>query len=210
MIVLGLTGSIGMGKTLAGQVLRRLGAAVFDADAEVHRLIGPGGAAVAAVASAFPQATLDGAIDRGALGSRVFGDDHATDRLEAILHPHVVDAEGAFLMAAVARRQWLAVLDVPLLFETGTDERCDAVAVVVAPAFLQAQRVLRRGMTAARLAAIRARQMPDREKLRRADFVIHTGLNRRSSLAELRRMVSILTTDAPTSRSFQERAFAHA
>lgn len=211
MIVLGLTGSIGMGKTLAGRVLRRFGAAVFDADAEVHRLIGPGGAAVAAVASAFPQATLDGAIDRGALGSRVFGDDHATDRLEAILHPHVVDAEGAFLMAAAARRQRLAVLDVPLLFETGADERCDAVAVVVAPAFLQAQRVLRRrGMTPVRLAAIRARQMPDREKLRRADFVIHTGLNRRSSLAELRRMVSILTTDAPTTRNVQERAFAHA
>ncbi len=211
MIVLGLTGSIGMGKTLAARVLRRLGAAVFDADADVHRLIGPCGAAAAAVASAFPEATLNGAIDRGALGARVFGDDHATDRLEAILHPHVVDAEGAFLMAAAARRQRLAVLDVPLLFETGTDKRCDAVAVVMAPAFLQAQRVLRRrGMTPARLAAIRARQMPDREKLRRADFVIHTGLNRRSSLAELRRMVSILTADAFPTHIVQERAFAHA
>ena len=200
MIVLGLTGSVGMGKTAAARVLRRLGAAVFDADAEVHRLIGPGGAAVAAVAAAFPEIALEGAIDeaidRGVLARRVFGDDDATDRLEAVLHPLVIVAEGAFLMAASARREKLAVLDVPLLFETGAEERCDAVAVVVAPAFLQAQRVLRRrGMTPARLAAIRDRQMPDREKLRRADFVIHTGLGRRSSLRELRRMVSILTSD---------------
>ena len=216
MIVLGLTGSIGMGKTLAAQALRRLGAAVFNADAEVHRLIGPGGAAVAAVALAFPGVAADtarrgGALDRGALAARVFGDDDATSRLEAILHPHVVAAEGAFLMAAAARRERLAVLDVPLLFETGAEKRCDAVAVVVAPAFLQAQRVLRRrSMTPARLAAIRARQMPDREKLRRADFVIHTGLGRRSSLRELRRMVSILTTDPLTTNAVQERAFAHA
>lgn len=204
MIVLGLTGSVGMGKTAAARVLRGLGAAVFDADAEVHRLIGPGGAAVAAVAAAFPEIALEGAIDgaideaidRGVLARRVFGDDDATDRLEAVLHPLVIAAEGAFLMAASARREKLAVLDVPLLFETGAEERCDAVAVVVAPAFLQAQRVLRRrGMTPARLAAIRDRQMPDREKLRRADFVIHTGLSRRSSLRELRRMVSILTSD---------------
>lgn len=195
MIVLGLTGSMGMGKSQAARALRRLGAVVFDADAEVHRLLGPGGAAVGAVAEAFPDATLgDGGIDRGALGLRVFGDDAATDRLEAILHPLVRAAQNAFLMAASARRERLAVLDVPLLFETGGDAACDAVAVVTAPAFLQAQRVLRRrGMTAARLKAIRARQMPDREKLRRADFVIQTGLDRRSSLRALRRMVSILT-----------------
>ena len=196
MIVLGLTGSVGMGKSRAACALRRLGAAVFDADAEVHKLMGPGGAAVGAVAEAFPDVALrDGAVDRGALGARVFGDDAATDRLEAILHPLVRAAMSAFLMAASARREKLAVLDVPLLFETGGDARCDAVAVVVAPAFLQAQRVLRRrGMTAARLEAIRARQMSDKEKLRRADFIIHTGLDRRSSLRALRRMVSILTT----------------
>ena len=197
MIVLGLTGSIGMGKTRAALALRRLGAAVFDADAEVHRLLAPGGAAVTAVASAFPDVAQDGAIDRGALGALVFGDDSATSRLEAILHPRVSAATSAFLMAASARRQRLAVLDVPLLYETGGEARCDAVAVVFAPAFLQAQRVLRRrGMTPARLAAIRARQMPDGEKLRRADFIIHTGLDRRSSLRELQRMVSILTTRA--------------
>ncbi len=197
MIVLGLTGSIGMGKTRAALALRRLGAAVFDADAVVHRLLAPGGAAAAAVASALPGAAADGAIDRGALGALVFGDDSATSRLEAILHPQVSAAASAFLMAASARRQRLAVLDVPLLYETGGEARCDAVAVVVAPAFLQAQRVLRRrGMTPARLAAIRARQMPNGEKLRRADFIIHTGLDRRSSLRELQRMVSILTTRA--------------
>ena len=195
MIVLGLTGSVGMGKSRAARALRRLGAAVFDADAEVHKLMARRGAAVVMVAEAFPDVALKcGAVDRGALAARVFGDDDATDRLEAILHPLVRAAQGAFLMAASARRQRLAVLDIPLLFETGGDAACDAVAVVTAPAFLQAQRVLRRrGMTAARLKAIRARQMPDREKLRRADFVIQTGLDRRSSLRALRRMVSILT-----------------
>ena len=196
MIVLGLTGSIGMGKTQAAQALRRLGAAVFDADAEVHKLLAVGGAAVDPVAEAFPGVAKDGAIDRAALGALVFGDDQATNRLEAILHPLVASVESSFLMAAAARRRKLAVLDVPLLFEAGGDERCDAVAVVMAPAFLQAQRVLRRsGMTPARFAAIRARQMPDAEKQRRADFVIHTGLDRRSSLRELRAMVSILTSD---------------
>ena len=204
MIVLGLTGSVGMGKSVAAKALHRLGAALFDADAEVHRLLGPGGDAVAAVAAAFPEAALNNApndaigvaIDRGALAARGFDDDAAIRRLEAILHPLVRQAQGAFLKAALARRQKLAVLDIPLLFETGGDKRCDAVAVVTAPAFLQAQRVLRRhGMTAARLAAIRARQMPDREKQRRADFVIHTGLSRRYSLAQLNRMVSILTSN---------------
>ena len=206
MIILGLTGSLGMGKSHAARTLRRLGAVVFDADAEVHSLIGPGGAAVAAVAAAFPDVALDGAIDRPALGTRVFGDDAATDRLEAVLHPLVRAAQGAFLMAAAARRHRLAVLDVPLLFETGGDAACDAVAVVIAPAFLQAQRVLRRrGMTAERLEAIRARQMPDLEKLRRADFIIHTGLDRRSSLRALCRMVSILTSEPE-----QEAASGHA
>lgn len=194
MIVLGLTGSVGMGKSVAARALHRLGAALFDADAEVHRLLGPGGGAVAAVASAFPDTNRGGAIDRGALAARVFDDDRVIGRLEAILHPLVKEAEGAFLMTASARRHKLAVLDIPLLFETGGDKRCDAVAVVTAPAFLQAQRVLRRaGMTSARLKAVRARQMPDREKRRRADFVIHTGLSHRFSLAQLQRMVSILT-----------------
>ena len=193
MIVLGLTGSIGMGKSAAARVLTRLGATVFDADATVHRLIGPGGAAVAAVEAEFPGATVDGRVDRAVLGQRVFGDDHATNRLEAIIHPLVGVLERRFLARAAARHDRLAVLDVPLMFETGGEDRCHVVAVVVAPAFVQAQRVLRRpGMTLARLDAIRARQMPDREKVRRADFVIRTGLGRRSSLRDIHRMVRML------------------
>ncbi len=193
MIVLGLTGSIGMGKSAAAQVLTRLGAVVFDADAAVHRLIGPGGAAVAAVEAGFPGATVNGRVDRAALGQRVFGNDHATNRLEAIIHPLVGDLERRFLARATARRCRLAVLDVPLMFETGGEGRCHAVALVVAPAFVQAQRVLRRhGMTKERLDTIRARQIPDREKVRRADFVIRTGLGRRSSLREIHRMVRML------------------
>jgi dephospho-CoA kinase len=193
MVILGLTGSIGMGKSVAANALRRLGAAVFDADAAVHQLIRPGGAAVAAVAAAFPGCADDGQVDRRALGERIFGDDDATDRLEAILHPRVGIMERRFLQGVAARHCRLAVLDVPLMFETGGERRCDAVAVVVAPPFVQAQRVLRRpGMTAARLAAIRARQMADGEKLRRADFVIRTGLDKRSSLRDIRRMVTML------------------
>jgi dephospho-CoA kinase len=127
------------------------------------------------------------------LGQRVFGDDHATNRLEAIIHPLVGVLERRFLARAAARHNRLAVLDVPLMFETGGEDRCHVVAVVVAPAFVQAQRVLRRpGMTLARLDAIRARQMPDREKVRLADFVIRTGLGRRSSLRDIHRMVRML------------------
>ncbi len=193
MIILGLTGSIGMGKSAAAAVLKNLGAAVFDADAAVHQLIGSGGAAVAAVEAAFPGTTADGRVDRAVLGQRVFGDDDATNRLEAIVHPVVGAMEQRFLRLAAARHCPLAVRDVPLLFETGGESRCDAVAVVVAPPFVQAQRVLRRpGMTRDRLAAIRARQMSDQEKMRRADFVIHTGQSKRTSLREIHCMITIL------------------
>jgi len=193
VIILGLTGSIGMGKSTAAAVLKRLGAAVFDADAAVHQLIGPGGAAVAAVEAAFPGTTVAGRVDRAVLGQRVFGDDDATNRLEAIIHPGVGAMEQRFLRLAAARHCPLVVRDVPLLFETGGERRCDAVAVVVAPPFVQAQRVLHRpGMTRNRLAAIRARQMSDREKVRRADFIIRTGLGKRTSLRDVHRMITML------------------
>jgi dephospho-CoA kinase len=190
MFVLGLTGSIAMGKSTAAKVFRSLGVPVFDADAVVHCLLEPRGAAVGPVGEAFPDCRSDGAIDRHRLGRIVFGDSAALARLEAILHPLVREAERRFLADAAAARQPLVVLEIPLLFETGSERRVDAVAVVSAPAFLQRQRVLRRsGMTAERLAAIRTRQLPDTLKRRRADFVIPTGLDRRRAVAAIAAIV---------------------
>ena len=188
MILLGLTGSIGMGKSTAAQALRRLGVPVHDADAAVHRLLAPGGRAVAAVLAAFPDVgTPEGGIDRRALGTRVFGDAAALKRLEAILHPLVGAAKRRFLAAAARRRRRLVVLDIPLLFETGGERACDAVLVVSAPAFLQRQRVLARpGMTPEQFQAILAKQLPDAAKRRRTPYVISTGLGRRVSLDRLR------------------------
>lgn len=186
MIVLGLTGSIGMGKSTAARMLRRLGVPVHDADATVHRLMAKGGAAVAPIAAAFPDAVKDGAVDRAALGAIVFNDKAALRRLEAIVHPLVRDAERRFLQRSRRQRRSVVVLDIPLLFETGGERRCDYVAVVSAPAFLQAQRVLRRpGMTPERLAAIRRTQLPDAQKRRRADAVIPTGRGLRPALGAL-------------------------
>lgn len=194
MIVLGLTGSIGMGKTTAAAMLRRLGVPVHDADAVVHRLLGRGGAAVAAIAAAFPGVVRGGAVDRAALGAVVFADEAARRRLEAIVHPLVHRAEAAFLARARRQRRRLVVLDIPLLFETGGQRRCDAVAVVSAPAFLQAERVLRRpGMTPERLASVRRAQIPDAEKRRRADAVVPTGLGRRPALRALVRLIARLS-----------------
>jgi dephospho-CoA kinase len=188
VILVGLTGSIGMGKSTAAQALRRLGLRVHDADAAVHRLLAPGGRAVAAVLAEFPEVgTPGGGIDRRALGSRVFGDAAALKRLEAILHPLVGAAKRRFLAAAARRRRRVVVLDVPLLYETGGERACDAVLVVSAPAFLQRQRVMARpGMTAAKFQAILAKQIPDAEKRRRTPYVIPTGLGRRLSLDRLR------------------------
>jgi dephospho-CoA kinase len=194
MKVLGLTGSIGMGKSTAAAMLRRLGVPVHDADATVHRLMGAGGAAVPRIEALFPGVTKNGAVDRPELGRRVFADPAALRRLEAILHPMVRDEERRFLARQRRRGVRLVVLDVPLLFETGGQRRCDKVAVVSAPAFLQAQRVLKRpGMTAARLAAVRAQQMPDAEKRRRADFVIPTGTGMAPALRRLRAIVRMMS-----------------
>jgi len=194
MIVLGLTGSIGMGKTTTAAMLRRLGLPLFDADGVVHRLLGPRGGAVGRVEAAFPGVrTPAGAIDRRLLAQRVFGDAPALRRLEQILHPMVAAAERDFLARARARRAPLAVLDIPLLFEVHGERRCDYVLVVSAPASVQRHRVLRRaGMTEQRFAAILAKQMPDIEKRRRADFVVQTGLGRGLTLRRLRRIVRLL------------------
>ena len=191
MKVLCLTGSVGMGKTTAARLLRRLGVPVHDADAEVHRLLGPGGAAVGAVEAAFPGVQQGSAIDRAALGRLVFADPAALRRLEAILHPMVRQAERRFLAAARRQRRRLVVLDSPLLFETGGERRCDGVLVVSAPRAIQLARVMTRpGMTKARLAGVEARQMPDAQKRRRADFIISTGLGKRHSLRALRQALA--------------------
>lgn len=198
MIVLGLTGSIGMGKTTAAKSFRRLGVPVHDADAAVHALFAKGGAAVKPVEAAFPGVARDGAVDRDRLSQKVLGRPEALKRLEAIVHPLVRANADRFLKTVAAHGAKLAVLDIPLLFETGGGERCDAVAVVSAPAWLQAQRVLRRpGMTAAKLAAIRARQMPDAEKRRRADFVIPTGIGRGYSHRRIRAIIAEALTLRP-------------
>jgi dephospho-CoA kinase len=193
MIILGLTGSVGMGKSTAAKALRRMGIPVYDADRAVHRLLGRGGAAVAPVSAAFPEVLKGGAIDRTALGRLVFADPAALQRLESILHPLVRAAERRFIARARRARRRLVVLDIPLLFETGGDKRCDKVLVVSAPRRIQLARVMARpGMTAERLAGVEARQMPDSEKRRRADIVIETGLDRHHSLAKLRRALSRL------------------
>ena len=188
-VTIGLTGSIGMGKSTAGALLRRLRIPVHEADREVHVLLGAGGAAVEAVAAAFPGVVRNGAIDRARLGAMVFDDPAALARLESIIHPLVRRGEERFLARAAARRQALVALDIPLLFETGSAARVDATVVVSAPPFVQAARVLgRAGMTLERLAAIRARQMPDAEKRRLADVVVPTGLGRRLTLCRLARL----------------------
>src|SRR5579859_2498185 len=204
MIVLGLTGSIGMGKSTAAATLRRLGIPVHDADATVHRLLGPKGAAVREVLAAFPgTGSIKRGIDRPALGRVVFGDAPALKRLERILHPKVGAEEKRFLAAAARRRIPFVVRDVPLLYETGGETRCDAVLVVSAPAFLQRQRVLaRKGMTPQRLRDILAKQTPDREKRRRTPYVVETGLGKRHSLKTLLGFVRLVRSRHGTGTAY--------
>jgi dephospho-CoA kinase len=194
VIVVGLTGSIGMGKSTAAATFRRFRIPLFDADHAVHRMLGSGGSAVALVAAAFPGVgNANGGIDRTVLGRQVFSDPEALSRLEQIIHPMVAASEKRFLALARARREPIVVLDIPLLFESGGERRCDYVLVVSAPKLVQRQRVLRRpGMTERRLTAILSHQMPDPEKRRRADFVVPTGLSRNLSLRRLRGIVRLL------------------
>jgi dephospho-CoA kinase len=203
MIILGLTGSIGMGKSTAAEMLQRLGVPLFDADRAVHRLLAPGGAAVAEVAAAFPGVIApSGGIDRAALGRRVFGDRKALARLERILHPKVEAEERRFVKKARARRARIVVLDIPLLFEVRGEARCDYVLVISASPGLQRQRVLRReGMTEARFAAILRQQMRDREKRRRADFVVQSGLSRALTLRRLREILRLLLANDDSSHA---------
>lgn len=191
MKIWGLTGSIGMGKSTASGAFRRLGVPIFDADAAVHGLQARGGRAVRPIAREFPGTTGENGVIREKLRQAVLGNPAALKRLEAIMHPLVRDEQKRFLGRERGRGTRLVVLDIPLLFETRHDlSEFDLIVVVSAPAAVQRQRVLaRRGMTAERLDAILARQMPDAEKRRRADVVIRTGLSRRHAESAVRRLV---------------------
>ncbi len=193
MKVIGLTGGIGMGKSTAASVFRRAGIPVFDADATVHALQAPGGAALPLIGQAFPGTVIDGRLDRARLRSAVVGDEAAIRRLEQIIHQLVRRAENVFLARARRARSPAAVLDIPLLLETGGEKRVDQVVVVSAPRAIQNVRLGRRHqMTQAQIDAIIARQMPDAEKRRRADLVIRTGLSRFHALRPLRRLIGSL------------------
>lgn len=193
MFILGLTGSIGMGKTNAGRIFARLRIPVHDADAVVHRLLGPGGGAVCQVAKEFPGVVHDGRVDRRKLGDQVFGAPERLARLERILHPKVSAAKHAFLSRHARQHAPLVVLDIPLLFEAALEHQVDAILVVSAPPFIQRRRVLSRGgMTAQKFTNISARQLPDLQKRRRADYVVFTSQSKHYTLRAIVKLVSSL------------------
>ena len=199
MFIIGLTGSVGMGKSTTARLFAEQGVPVHDADAVVHRLYE--GEAVAAIEAAFPGATTRGKVDRSRLSALVLDDPSALKRLEAIVHPLVQAAEQELLAQAQARGEKVAVLDIPLLFETGGDRRVDAVVVASAPAEMQQARVLARpGMTWEKLEAILRKQMPDVEKRRRADFVVDTSHGIDDARAQVRAILDAVATMPPRRR----------
>jgi len=191
-MIVGLTGSIGMGKSTVAAMMRKAGVPVFDADAEVRRLQGPGGALLPAIEALFPGMTGPGGLDRVAMGRRVFGDRAALKRLESLVHPALNDIRRRFLRRHAARP--IVVLDVPLLFEKRVQRRrLGATVTVSAAAWQQRRRVLARpGTTGAKLAAIRRIQMPDAQKRRLADFVIDTGGTLDKTRAQVRQLLTCL------------------
>lgn len=197
MIILGLTGSIGMGKSTTAQMFREAGIPVHDADACVHELYS--GKAASLVEDAFPGTTDERGVNRALLAKHVVGDPGAMRRLEAIIHPLVADARNEFLDSARQSGAWLAVLDIPLLFETGGDQFCDRVVVVSAPAEIQRERVLSRPqMTAEKFEAILARQMPDSQKRSRADFVVDTSSGLEDARIQVEAILRSLREEAET------------
>ena len=190
MIIVGLTGSIGMGKSTASAMFRQLGVPVYDADAEVHKVFAKGGAAVPAIGAAFPDAIVDGAVDRSVLSRLAVNDPSVFKTLDAIVHPIVRGIQEHLIRIMCLRRARLLVLDIPLLFETAGERRCDLVLVVSAPGYLQAQRVLARAdMTAEKFHAILTRQTPDQKKRRLSDVVIPSN---RGMAAEFRQIASLV------------------
>jgi dephospho-CoA kinase len=191
--LVGLTGSIGMGKSETARMFAELGLPVYDADAAVHALYEPGGAAVAGIAEAFPGSVQNGRVDRGELARQLAAGGAAFARLEAIVHPLAADAQRAFVEDAKSKGAELVVLDIPLLFETGGDARMDAIVVVSAPQDVQRARVLsREGMTQDRLDGILARQIPDAEKRAKADFVVETDKGLDHAFAQVKKIVAEL------------------
>jgi dephospho-CoA kinase len=192
-LLIGLTGSIGMGKTETAGLFARLGIPVYDADAVVHRLYAPGGAAVAAIGKAFPHCVEGGTVDRACLSAQVSADPAALARLEAIVHPLVAREQEAFVTRAAANGAEITVLDIPLLFETGADMRVDAVVVVTAPHDVQRARVLARpGMSEELFEQILARQLPDVDKQKRAHFIVETDKGMSHAFGQVNRIVSEL------------------
>ena len=202
MRVLGLTGSLGMGKSTTADFFAEEGVPVHDADEVVHRLYA--GEAVPLIERAFPGTTRAGRVERAWLAKRVLDDEEAMARLESIIHPLVRRAEERFLAGARAAGAPVAVLDIPLLFETGADKRCDAVVVVTAPADLQRQRALSRaGMDEAKFAALLARQIPDEEKRARADFIVDSSQGLDFARAQVRAILRTLAAADPIRSSDQ-------
>lgn len=193
MLKVALTGSIGMGKSTVGGMFVALGVPLFDADASVHKLYEKGGAAVAPLREAFPEAVIDDAVDRNVLSRLVLGKPEEIRRLEGIVHPLVGQMRQQFLDEAERRGSPFVILDIPLLFESGGQSRVDKVVVVSAPASMQRERVLARpSMTEEKFAAILARQVPDAEKRRQADFVIDTGVSLQQTEVQVRDLVAEL------------------
>ncbi|HXI86934.1 MAG TPA: dephospho-CoA kinase [Parvularculaceae bacterium] len=201
MIIVGLTGSIGMGKSTVLEMFREAGAAVWNADEAVHRLYAKGGAGVFPVGKEFPEAVADGAVDREKLSRLVIDSSARMRKLEAIVHPLVAADREAFVKRARAAKASLAVLDIPLLFESGADSRVDTVVVVSAPAEVQRTRVLARpGMTEEKFNKIRAMQTRDADKCRRADYVIDTGQDLAATRAEVDAVIAELKRNPPRRR----------
>ncbi|MEO6379402.1 MAG: dephospho-CoA kinase [Caulobacteraceae bacterium] len=204
MIVLGLTGSIGMGKTTTAEMFTEAGVPVHSADAAVHALYAQGGAAVAAIEQAFPGVTHDGAVDRAHLAQRIIGDDEAHHLLESLVHPLVAASRDGFFDSAAADGAKVVVVDIPLLFETGGDRLVDAVVVVSAQPSVQRQRVLSRpGMTEEKFDALLSRQTPDAEKRARADFLVETDQGLEAARDQVKRILA--TVLAPDWRSRRTR-----
>lgn len=195
LIIIGLTGSIGMGKSETAKMFQRAHVPVFDSDAAVHELMAKGGAAVDRVNKAFPGVKGDDGIDRNMLGTKVFGNPKALKKLEDILHPMVSDMRQDFFSKANEENQDMVLLDVPLLFETGGEKLCDYTVVVSAPAEVQRQRVLSRpGMTEEKLDHILAKQMPDHEKRQYADFIVYTDKGLEDVEDQVRNIIKTIRT----------------